>query len=170
MPRLIRGVLLATLMLAIAGPSATLAGGPTHTRVSFTYTLADAVADYQNFGDNAGDCGDFVLLVDFHVERLVTTWPDREIREVHYSGHFYNSADTSRSIVRGGNFVLTLRLAADGSPETITRAGVMEYVIIDGRRVVTHAGRDVLSFATGPISATPKAGADVRAVVCEALG
>jgi hypothetical protein len=170
MPRLVRGVLLAMFLLAVVGPSATLANGPTHARVSFTYTLADAIADYHNFGDNAGDCGDFVLLVDFHVERLVTTWPDREIREVQYTGHFYNSTNTSRSIVRGGDFVLTFRLAPDGSPETVTRRGVMEYVIINGRRVVTHAGRDVVSFATGPISSTPKAGGDVRAVVCDALG
>ena len=169
MPRLFRGGLLAVLMLAIVGPSAALASGPTHARVSFTYTLADAQADYATFGDNAGDCGDFVLLVDFHVDRLVTTWPDRQIREIQYTGHFYNASDTSRSIVRNGDFVLTMHFAADGSADSITRAGVTEYVIIDGRHVVTHAGRDVLSFATGPISQTPKAGGDVSAVVCDAL-
>jgi hypothetical protein len=162
-------VLSVAFMLAIVGPSVALAGGPTHARVSFTYTLADAVADYQAFGDNAGDCGDFDLLVDYTVERLVTTWPDREIREIHYIGHFYNAADTSRSIVRGGDFVLTLRFAADGSPDTITRVGVTEYAIVDGRRIVTHAGRDVLSFASGPISATPRAGGDVSPAVCDAL-
>ena len=37
------------------------------------------------------------------------------------------------------------------------------------RRVVTHVGRDELSFATGPISATPKAGAGVVQAVCNAL-
>jgi hypothetical protein len=169
MPLHIRSVLLAAFVLAIVGPSAASAAEPTHSRMSFTYTLADAVADNQAYGDNSGDCGDFVLLVDFTVERLVTTWPDREIREIHYIGNVYNSTDTSRSLVRGGDFVLELRFSADGSPETITRTGVMEYVVIDGRRVVTHAGRDVLSFETGPISATPKAGGDVREVVCDAL-
>ena len=169
MPRQIRSILLAAFMLATIGPAATLAGQPVHTRVSFTYTLADAIADYQAYGDNAGDCGDFVLLVDFTVERLVTTWPDREIRAIHYTGHVYNSADTSRFLVRGGNFVLTLRFSPDGSPETITRTGMTEYVIIDGQRLVTHAGRDVLSFATGPISGTPKAGGEVREAVCDAL-
>ena len=168
MSRLIRGILLAAFMLIVAAPTA-LAAAPTHARVTFTYTLADAVADLQAFGEHAGDCGDFVLLVDFTVERLVTTWPDREIREIHYIGNFYNSTDTSRSIPRGGDFVLTLQFGADGFPESITRAGVMEYVIIDGRRLVTHVGRDVFSFATGPVSATPKAGADVRQEVCDAL-
>jgi hypothetical protein len=169
MPRLIRGVLLAAFMLIIVGPSATSAAEPTHARVSFTYTLADAVADYQAYGDNSGDCGDFALLVDFSVERLVTTWPDREIREIHYIGNVYNSTDTSRSLVRGGDFVVELRFSADGFPETITRTGVMEYVVIAGRRIVTHAGRDVLSFETGPISETPKAGGNVREAVCDAL-
>lgn len=169
MSRRIRAVLSAALMLAIAGPSAAFAAGPTHARVSLTYTLADAVADYQAFGEHAGDCGDFVLLVDFHVERLVETWPDREIRKIHFMGHFYSAADTTRFIVRGGDFVLTLRFAADGSPETVTRAGVTEYAIIDGRRVVTHVGLDTLSFATGPIRATPRVGVDVSAAVCDAL-
>ncbi|MEA2619229.1 MAG: hypothetical protein QOC97_2, partial [Chloroflexota bacterium] len=133
MPRQIRSVLLAAFMLATIGPAVTLADEPVHTRLSFTYNLADAVADYQAYGDNAGDCGDFVLLVDFTVERLVTTWPDREIREIHYIGHVYNSTDTSRFLVRGGDFVVTLRFSADGSPQTITRTGIMEYVVIDGQ-------------------------------------
>lgn len=168
MPRLIRGVLLAAFVLIVGAPAA-FAAAPTHTRVTFTFTLADAMAELQAFGAHAGDCGDFVLLVDFTVERLVTTWPDREIREVHYIGHFYNATDTSRSIPRGGDFVVMLQFSADGFPETITRAGLTEYVIIDGRRVVTHVGRDVLSFVNGPISATPKAGADVSPAVCDAL-
>lgn len=168
MSKLIRGTLLAALVLIVGAPT-TFAAAPTHNRTTFTYTLADAIADLQAFGEHAGDCGDFVLLVDFTVERRVTTWPDREIREVHFIGNFYNSSDTSRSIPRGGAFVVTLEFGADGFPETITRTGVTEYVIIDGRRVVTHVGRDVLSFATGPVSATPKAGADVRKEVCDAL-
>jgi hypothetical protein len=169
MLRIVRNLAAAIVVLGIIGPGAALAAGPSHARNSFTYTLADAIADYQAFGDNAGDCGAFVLLVDFQVERLVTTWPDREIREVHYTGHFYNGSDTGRSIFRGGDFVVTFRFAADGSPESVTRTGASEYVIIDGRRVVTHAGRDVLSFVTGPVSQTPKAGGDVSAEVCDAL-
>jgi hypothetical protein len=46
---------------------------------------------------------------------------------------------------------------------------VFDYVEIDGQRVVTHVGRDELDFATGPISATPKAGDAVRQAVCDAL-
>ncbi len=167
--RLTRAVLITVLATIIAGPSAALAGGPMRTETVFTYTLANAIADYQAFGENAGDCGAFVLLVDFTVERSVTIWADHETRHVKYSGHFYSSADTTRSIPRAGNFELTFWYGDDGFPESLTRRGLIEYVVIDGRRVVTHAGRDELSFAMGPISATPKAGDEVSQAVCEAL-
>jgi hypothetical protein len=167
--RSMRAALFALALSALAVPSAALAAGPAHSHFSFTYTLADAIADYQAFGDNDGDCGTFVLLVDFHVERDVYSWPDREVRHVKYTGNFYSSADTSRSIPRNGDFGLTLAFDTNGDPVSITRTGVMQYVIIDGRRVTTVVGRDVLSFTTGPLSATPKAGAEVRQVVCDAL-
>lgn len=167
--RSIRAALFAFAISALAVPSAALAAGPVHTHFSFTYTLADSIADYQAFGDNDGDCGAFVLLVDFHVERDVYTWPEREVRHVTYTGNFYSSADTSRSIPRNGDFGLTMAFDENGDPASITRTGVMQYVIIDGKRVTTVVGRDVLSFATGPVSATPKAGAEVRQVVCDAL-
>ena len=169
MSRMLRGMLLALTAMSLALPAVVSAAGPERFHTSFTYTLADALADYQAFGDNSGDCGDFVLLVDFSVERDVTLWPDREVRHVHFWGHVYNSADTSRSIVRAGDFNIEFALDDAGNPTSITRTGVFDYVIIDGQRVVTHVGRDVLDFATGPLSATPRAGSDVRAVVCDAL-
>lgn len=157
------------LALGLAVPSTTSAAAPQRFETSFSYTLADAMADYQAFGENAGDCGNFVLLVAFTVERNVTVWPDREVRHVQYIGNVYSSTDTSRSLVRGGNFTLTLWLDSTGAPTGITRAGMFEYVVIDGARFVTHVGRDELDFATGPISATPRAGDEVRQAVCDAL-
>jgi len=165
--RLTAAVMLAAFTLAL--PATASATGPERFQTSFTYSLAEAVADYQAFGEHAGDCGDFVLLVDFHVERNVARWPDREVRHIQYTGHVYSSADTSRSLVRGGDFELTLWLDPSGTPYAITRTGVFDYVEIDGQRVVTHVGRDELDFATGPISATPKAGDAVRQAVCDAL-
>ena len=162
-------VAVAALALPIAVPATASAAGPEHFETSFTYTLADAVADYNAFGDHAGDCGDFVLLVDYAVERNVARWPDREVRHVHYIGHVYSSVDTSRSLVRGGDFNLTFWLDSSGAPYALTRTGVFEYVEIDGGRVVTHVGRDELDFANGPISSTPKAGDAVRQAVCDAL-
>ena len=169
MSRIRIAVLLAVATIGMALPAASLAAAPERFSTTFTYTLADALADYAAFGDNAGDCGDFVLLVDYTVERTVTVWPDREVRHVQYDGHFYSSADTSRAIGRGGNFNLTFWLDANGMPFALTRTGVFEYATIDGRRVVTHVGRDELDFATGPISSTPKAGDVVSQAVCDAL-
>ena len=164
------GTALTLLALGFVLPSAASAAGPERFETTFTYTLEDAIADYQAFGDNAGDCGDFVLLVDFTVVRQVSVWPDREVRHIHYTGHAYSSADTSRSIERNGDFNLTLWLDSNGEPTGITRTGVFESVVIDGRHIITHVGRDELSFATGPISATPKAGDAVSEAACNALG
>jgi hypothetical protein len=162
-------LVLALAAISLALPAGVSAAGPEQFHTSFTYTLADALADQQAYGENAGDCGDFVLLIDYAVERDVARWADREVRHVHYTGHFYSSADTSRSIVRNGDFKIEFALDAAGDPTSVTRTGVTEYVVIEGQRVVTHVGRDVLDFATGPISATPRAGGDLRAVVCDAL-
>jgi hypothetical protein len=169
MSRIRVALALAIATIGLAFPAAMAAAGPDRSSGSFTYTLADALADYAAFGENAGDCGDFVLLIDYTVERDVTLFADREVRHVHYDGHFYSSADTSRSIGRGGDFNITFRLDASGLPYGVTRTGVTEYAIIDGAKVVTHAGRDVIDFATGPISETPKAGGDVVQAVCDAL-
>ena len=169
MSRIRIALALAALTIGLALPASSLAAAPDRFSSSFTYTLADAIADYQAFGDNSGDCGDFVLLVDFTVERSVMVYADREVRHVHYIGHFYNSADTSRSIVRGGDFNITFALDSNGEPYALTRTGVFDYAIIGGAKVVTHVGRDELSFATGPVSSTPKAGDTVRQAVCAAL-
>lgn len=163
------GIALGLLALGLALPVGVTAAGPERFETTFTYTLEDAIADYEAFGENVGDCGDFVLLVDFTVVRQVAVWPDREVRHVHYTGHFYSSADTSRSIVRNGDFNLTFWLDANGEPTGVTRTGVFEYVVIDGHRIVSHVGRDELSFATGPISATPKAGDTLTQAACDAL-
>ena len=163
------GIALSISVLALVLPTSVSAAAPEHFETTFIYTLADAIADYEAFGDNAGDCGSFVLLVDFTVQRDVTVWPDREVRHVKYIGNFYSSVDTTRSIVRGGNFNLTFSLDANGDPTGLTRTGVFEYAVVDGARVVTHVGRDEIDFATGPISSTPMAGDAVRQAVCDAL-
>ena len=164
------GGVVTLLALALALPGGAAAVGPQHFETTFTWTLQDSIADYEAFGGNEGDCGEFVLLIDYNVVREVTRWPDREVRHVHYTGHFYSSADTSRSIERGGDFNLTLWLDANGEPTGFTRTGVFEYVVIGGRRIVTHVGRDEVSFAMGFLSSTPKAGDSLTEVACAALG
>ena len=161
---------LALLMLvAVAAPVA--AAAPVHSTTTGTYSLADALFDYENFGIYDGDCGDFVLLVDFEVVRAVTTWPDREVRHVRYVGHFYNASDTSKSIVRNGDFTLTFRFDAAGGLLELTSTGLFEYVEVDGHRMPTIAGRSTTDFAVDPpfTRTSPHASTATPAFVCDAL-
>jgi hypothetical protein len=157
------------LLLTMAQPVAGAA--PIHSTTTGTFTLADAIFEYENFGVYDGDCGDFVLLVDFEVVRDVTTWPDREVRHVAYEGHFYNASDTSKSIVRSGDFTLTFRFDEAGSLVQLTSTGLFEYVEVGGHRYPTITGRSTTDFTFDPPVArsTPHASATTPAFVCEAL-
>ena len=157
------------LLLGAARPVA--AAAPVRSTTTGTFTLADAIFEYENFGVIDGDCGDFVLLVDFDVVRSVTTWPDREIRHVRYDGHFYNASDTSKSIVRNGEFTLTFRFDDAGGFLDLTQTGLFEYVVIDGHRMPTITGRSTTDLTSEPptVWATPRASSETAAFVCDAL-
>jgi hypothetical protein len=157
------------LMLGAAVPVA--AAAPVRSTTTGAFTLADAIFEYENFGVIDGDCGDFVLLVDFDVVRTVTTWPDREIRHVRYEGHFYNASDTSKSIVRNGDFKLTFQYDDAGGLVELTQTGLFEYVVIDGHRVPTVVGRSTTDFSSDPETtrSTPHASSETAAFVCDAL-
>ena len=160
----------ALLMLFVAA-APVAAAEPVHSTTTGTYSLMDAIFDYENFGIYDGDCGDFVLLVDFDVVRAVTMWPDREVRHVRYEGHFYNASYTSKSIVRNGHFTLTFRFDATGGLLGLTSTGLYEYVEVEGHRLPTIAGRSMTDFAFDPpISrTTPHASTETPAFVCDAL-
>jgi hypothetical protein len=157
------------LLLTAAVPVA--AAGPVHSTTTGKFTLADAIFEYENFDVYDGDCGDFVLLVDFDVLRNVTTWPDREVRHVRYEGHFYNASDTSKSIVRSGDFTLTIRFDGSGGLSELTSTGLFEYVELDGHRVPTIAGRATTDFSSEPPTnqTTPHASTATPGFVCDAL-
>jgi hypothetical protein len=164
-------VLPVALLLALTAAAPAAAAGPIHSTTHGSFTLADAIFEYENFGIYDGDCGDFVLLVDYTVVRDVTTWPDRETRHVRYDGHFYNASDTSKSIVRSGNFSLTFRFDETGALVELTSTGLYEYVEVDGHRVPTIAGRATTDFRPDPPigRTTPHASTETPAFVCEAL-
>ena len=164
-------MLFVALLMLFVVPPPVVAAEPVHSTTTGTYSLADAIFDYENFGIYDGDCGDFVLLVDFDVIRSVTTWPDREIRHVRYEGHFYNASDTSKSIVRNGKFALTFRFDATGGLLDLTSTGLYEYVEVEGHQLPTIAGRSMTDFAFDPpISrTTPHATTETPAFVCDAL-
>jgi len=164
-------VLPAALILLLTAAAPVAAAAPLHSTTTGTFTLADAILEYETFGVYDGDCGDFVLLVDFDVVRNVTRWPDREIRHVHYDGHFYNASDTSKSIVRNGDFAFTFRFDESGALLELTQTGLFEYVEVDGHRVPTIAGRATTDFTADPPARweTPHASTETPAFVCEAL-
>jgi hypothetical protein len=157
------------MLLTAAAPVA--AAAPVHSTTTGTFTLADAIFEYENFDVYDGDCGDFVLLVDFDVVRSVTTWLDREIRHVRYEGHFYNASDTSKSIVRNGDFELTFQFDEAGALLALTSTGLFEYVEVDGHRVPTIVGRASTDFTLDPpiTETTPRASTETPEFVCEAL-
>ena len=164
-------VLPVALLLLLTFTIPVAAATPVHSTTTGTFSLADAISDYENFGIFDGDCGDFVLLVDFDVIREVTTWPDREVRHVRYEGHFYNAADTSKSIVRNGDFTLTFRFDESGGLAELTSTGLFEYVEIDGHRRPTITGRATTDFTFDPpvSNTTPHAATSTPGFVCEAL-
>jgi hypothetical protein len=164
-------VLPAALILLLTAAAPAVAAAPVHSVTTGTFTLADAIFEYENFGIYDGDCGDFVLLVDFDVVRQVTTWPNRETRHVHYEGHFYNASDTSKSIVRSGDFAFTFRFDDTGALLELTQTGLFEYVEVDGHRVPTIAGRATTDFTADPPAGwnTPHASTQTPAFICEAL-
>lgn len=159
------------LILLLASAGVASAAQPQRSTTTGTFTLADAIFEYENFGIFDGDCGDFVLIVDFQVVRSVTSWSDREVRHIHYDGHFYNASDTSKSIVRSGDYTLTFAFGPSGELVHLTQTGLFEYVVVDGHRVPTIAGRATVDFATDPPRArtTPHASTTTPDFVCAAL-
>ena len=164
-------VIPAALILLLTAAAPVAAAAPVHVTTTGTFSLADAIFEYENFGVYDGDCGDFVLLVDFEVVREVTTWADRETRHVHYRGHFYNASDTSKSIVRNGDFAFAFRFDASGALVELIQTGLFEYVEIDGHRVPTITGRATTDFTMDPPARwdTPHASTETPAFVCDAL-
>ena len=164
-------VLPVALFLLLTFTTPVAAAAPTHSTSTGTYSLADAIFDYENFGIFDGDCGDFVLLVDFDVVRQVTTWPGREVRHVRYEGHFYNASDTSKSIVRNGDFILTFHFDASGALLELTSTGLFEYVEVDGHQRPTITGRATTDFTFDPplSRSTPGASTGTPGFVCDAL-
>ena len=62
-------VLPVALILLLTAAMPVAAAAPVQSTTTGTFTLADAIFEYENFDVYDGDCGDFVLLVDFDVVR-----------------------------------------------------------------------------------------------------
>src|SRR4051812_38105459 len=91
---------LALGLLTVVSSLPVAAHAPEITRnTSFSYTVADSLADFANDPSSYEvDCGAFKVIATFDVTRSVTTWPDRELRHVTYTGSFANASDPSKMI------------------------------------------------------------------------
>jgi hypothetical protein len=158
----------AAALAAFAAPAA--AAAPTRTvQEIFPYTLANAVADYQAFGDAFTDCGDFDVLATFTGTVTVTDWGDRMLRHVVFGGAFYNAADLSKSAERIGN-TATWRVFDDaGNWTEVHIHGISNQAVLDdGRRIPIDVGYAGFSLALEEVlaSAGPKGNTDE---LCDAL-
>lgn len=143
--RIGRQVLTGALALGLLTAASTLsvaAHGPEISHnTSFSYTLAEAVADLAaDPNEYAVDCGTFKVIVTFDVTRTIITWDDREFRHIVYNGFYVNASDTSKMVPRNGDFERTTLFDANGDFVSRTQRGVQIWTVLDGRRVTLIAG------------------------------
>lgn len=148
-----RQVLTGVLVLGLLAAASTLsvaAHGPVISHsTSFSYTLAEALADFA--ADPNGydvDCGTFKVIDTFDVTRNITTWDDREFRHIVYNGFYVNASDPSKTLPRNGDFERTTRFDANGDPVSVIQRGVQIWTVLDGRRVTLVAGTGIDENAT----------------------
>lgn len=137
-----------------------------------TWTLEMALAELAIDPEaHDGDCGSFVLVVDYTVARRTITQPDGDvIRHVSYTGNIYNASDTSESLPRSGTFMILLDFEGE-SLQRIVRSGLFEWVEVDGHRVPTQVGRYSVTFGSDgvEVASTPRFTNEPPAWLCEAL-
>jgi hypothetical protein len=133
------------------------------------YTLADAVADYEAFGDAFTDCGDFDILATFTGTVTVTDWGDKMLRHVVFTGAFYNAADLSTSAERIGNTATWRVFDGAGNWTEVHIHGISNQAVLDGgRHIPVDVGYTGFSLALEEelASAGPTGNVDE---LCEAL-
>ena len=155
-------------LAALAAPAA--AAEPIRTVQSIPpHSLADALAEYAEFGEGFVDCGAFDVLATFEGTATVTDWGDRMLRHVVFTGRFYNASDLSKSAGRIGN-TATWRVFDDaGNWTEVHIHGIQNMAVTqDGRRIPMDVGYSAFSLELEEelASAGPKGN---TAELCEAL-
>lgn len=162
--------IIAAVMALVAMTMPVAAAAPTRTVIDIpAYTLADALADYAEFGEGFADCGDFDILATFEGSVTVTDWGDKMLRHVTYTGGFYNASDPSKSAGRVGNTATWRYFNAAGDWTEVHIHGLREMAILDdGRHIAVDAGYTAFSFELEEVlrEAGPKGNVDE---LCEAL-
>ena len=137
-----RSSILAALLAVgvLAGPAA--AAAPTRTVLEIPpFTLADALAEYEEFGAYHYDCGDFVIISTFTGQVTVTDWGDRMLRHVEFSGRFYNASDLTKSALRIGNTATWRDFDDAGDWVQVRIHGISSMAVLDdGRHLPVDVG------------------------------
>lgn len=158
----------AAALAAFAAPVSAVA--PTRiVQEIFPYTLADAIADHEAFGDVFTDCGDFDILATFTGTVTVTDWGDRMLRHVVFGGAFYNASDLTKSAERIGNTATWRVFDEAGNWTEVHIHGISNQAVLDeGRRIAVDVGYAGFSLELEEElrSAGPKGNTDE---LCEAL-
>ena len=148
--RLALSIVAGVLSLAVASPA--FAAKPIMGDETVTVTRQDALDAYAaDPTDIFQDCGDFVVLAAFTIERRVITFEDRELRLVSFTGELFRPDDTGLAVTYAGSARIEVKFGPTGEPETITTTGLARYLIdLEGKRIVFDAG-----FFTGDFSSFP---------------
>lgn len=123
----------------------------TQHRRSNAHDLArTALEAYEESGERYLDCGDFVVLAAFTLERRVITFEDRELRLVSFTGELFR-LDTGLTVTYAGSARRTATFGHTGEVETITVTGLAQYLIdLEGNRIVFDAGFREVDFSSFP--------------------
>jgi hypothetical protein len=155
------------LSLAVASPA--VAAPPVIEDQTFTVSREQALAAYEEFGQVYLDCGDFVVLNAFTVERRVITFEDRELRLISFTGELFRP-DTGVTVTYAGSSRREATFGPTGEIETITITGLAEYLIdLEGNRIVFDAGLRSVDFSSLPPTFTEHGIHRLIEVVCGAL-
>ena len=165
--RLVLIIVACFLSLAVASPAS--AASPIIDDQTLTVTRADALAAYEESGEVSQDCGDFVVLAAFTVERRVITFEDRELRLVSFTGELFR-LDTGVAVTYAGSARIQVTFDPNGEIETITTTGLARYLIdLEGNRIVFDAGYFKGDFSSFPPTLVEHGLKRYAEVICGAL-
>jgi hypothetical protein len=165
--RCVAAALALTAGMLTASPA--VAAPPSIDDQTFTVSREQALEAYEESGIPYLDCGDFVVLAAFTVERRVITFEDRELRLISFTGELFR-LDTGVTVTYAGSSRREATFGPTGEIETITITGLAEYLIdLEGNRIVFDAGLRSVDFSSFPPTFTEHGIHRLIEVVCGAL-
>jgi hypothetical protein len=146
--RLLLSIVAGALSLAVASPA--VAAPPSIDDQTFTVSREQALEAYAVTGMPYLDCGDFVVLNAFTVERRVITFEDRELRLISFIGELFR-LDTGVTVTYAGSSRREATFGPAGEIETITVTGLGQYLIdLEGNRIVFDVGFRSIDLSSFP--------------------